>query len=155
MLRLTAVSAVPLSHPARPMTSNSQIGHAMNLVLEEANERIKMPLRKIINPLVRPRVRTVARLFPAGASRLASEIMTSDCPHRRPHLQVHPTPTQTPTPTPNTMTYAVGVLRQPLPAPAGVPLRAHLRHHAGAGGAAGRRERAVGLPGQDQGPRHG
>jgi hypothetical protein len=28
----------------------------MNLVLEEANERIKMPLRKLLNPLLRPRV---------------------------------------------------------------------------------------------------
>jgi len=35
---------------------NPKVGHAMNLVLEEANERIKMPLRKIINPLFRPRV---------------------------------------------------------------------------------------------------
>lgn len=35
----------------------SQIGHAMNTVLEEANERVKFPLRKLVNPLVRPRVR--------------------------------------------------------------------------------------------------
>eukprot|EP00878_Enallax_costatus_P042259 GHUV01049462.1.p1 GENE.GHUV01049462.1~~GHUV01049462.1.p1 ORF type:complete len:190 (-),score=33.78 GHUV01049462.1:1840-2409(-) len=33
-----------------------QIGHAMNLVLEEANERIKFPLRKLFINAVNPRV---------------------------------------------------------------------------------------------------
>lgn len=34
------------------------MAHDMNLVLEEANERLKVPLRKVAMGLVAPRVRT-------------------------------------------------------------------------------------------------
>jgi hypothetical protein len=43
-------------HAPHGIAQPQQIGHAMNLVLEEANERIKNPLRKFGNPLLRPRV---------------------------------------------------------------------------------------------------
>jgi hypothetical protein len=36
--------------------NSEEVGHAMNLVLEEANERIKQPMRKIFISLFSPRV---------------------------------------------------------------------------------------------------
>lgn len=36
--------------------NSEEVGHAMNLVLEEANERIKMPLRKIFIGMFAPGV---------------------------------------------------------------------------------------------------
>ena len=36
--------------------NSEEVGHAMNLVLEEANERIKQPMRKIFASIFSPRV---------------------------------------------------------------------------------------------------
>jgi hypothetical protein len=39
-----------------PLRMSSQVGHAMNTVLEEANERIKFPLRKLFINFISPSV---------------------------------------------------------------------------------------------------
>lgn len=142
----------------------------MNLVLEEANERIKMPLRGMFNPIVRPRV--------SGAAGRGERRWKCKSLHVRGHLAYCwvdrqpdsdttanrgfiPSPLDAPHPLlcltacalrRGRPRYAVVALRVARAAGAGLPVRAHLRQHARVGRAAGRRDRAVGLPRAHQGP---
>ena len=83
--------------------NSEEIGHAMNDVLAEANERIKFPLHKLVVALTRPRVRVVCLLCCVLCAVLRVPCVRCACwaaRTLRAHTALLPPPTQHTTPPP-------------------------------------------------------
>ena len=131
--------------------NSEEVGHAMNDVLAEANDRIKFPAHKLVVALTRPRVRDSAVVLVVVLCCCCAVVCAVPCcAMRNPHTYAHARVARTLSPI-----HKVGVARAALPARARRPVRAHLRQHPRARRAARRRDRAVGVPRAPQRPQDG